>query len=91
MAPCLAREDRASHRRLSYCCRIDVRNWRCPHQRLRSRAYTPAALGADARRKLAAALFAIPRMSVRFAARDSTTVRRAQHRAIIVGAGDLGQ
>lgn len=40
---------------------------------------------------LAAALLAIPRIAVRYAARNPTTVRRAQHRAIIVGAGNLGQ
>ncbi|MBA4082697.1 MAG: polysaccharide biosynthesis protein, partial [Erythrobacter sp.] len=40
----------------------------------------------------AAALLAIPRIAVRYAARNPTTaVRRAQHRAIIVGAGNLGQ
>jgi FlaA1/EpsC-like NDP-sugar epimerase len=40
---------------------------------------------------LAAAIMAFPRIAVRFAARNPITTRRAQHRAIIIGAGNLGQ
>ncbi|MEK7737879.1 MAG: hypothetical protein AAB319_09025, partial [Pseudomonadota bacterium] len=40
---------------------------------------------------LAAAIMAIPRVAVRFAARNPITTRRAQHRALIIGAvADLG-
>jgi len=40
---------------------------------------------------LAAALLAVPRIVVRYSARNPAIVRRAQHRALIVGAGNLGQ
>jgi FlaA1/EpsC-like NDP-sugar epimerase len=40
---------------------------------------------------LASAILALPRIAVRFAARNPAAARRAQHRAIIIGAGNLGQ
>ena len=40
---------------------------------------------------VAGAFLAVPRVAVRFAARAPSVARRAQHRAIIVGAGNLGQ
>src|SRR5450759_1264591 len=40
---------------------------------------------------LAAAIMAMPRLAVRFAARNPITTRRAQHRALVIGAANLGQ
>ena len=40
---------------------------------------------------LASVVMVAPRLAVRFAARSPAIARRAQHRAIIIGAGNLGQ